>query len=71
MSERKEMEVMRMREMKDLDILNPAEQDEVLGGDTETQCQKGYSTFLWTSCECGYKETVVDENDNGDEPEEP
>lgn len=61
MNTKNEMEVMRMGQVKDLDILNPAEQDEILGGDTETQCQKGYSTFLWTSCACGYKEVVTDE----------
>lgn len=61
MNAKNEMEVMRMGQVKDLDILNPAEQDEILGGDTETRCQKGYSTFLWTSCDCGYKEVVTEE----------
>lgn len=67
MTEKDKMEVMRMGQNKDLDILNPAEQDEILGGETKTLCQKGYSTFLWTSCECGYKEVVTDEEDGDEE----
>lgn len=65
--QKNEMEVMRMVKVEDIDILNPNEQDEILGGGTETQCQKGYSTFLGTSCECGYKEIVTDDNGSGSE----
>lgn len=61
MNAKNEMEVMRMGQVKDLDILNPAEQDEILGGDTQTYCQKGYSAVVGTTCECGYKEVVTDD----------
>ena len=48
MNANNEMEIMRMGHNRDLDILNPVEQDEILGGKTETRCQKGYSKF-WGS----------------------
>ena len=70
MNANNEMEIMRVGHNRDLDILNPAEQDEILGGKTETRCQKGYSTFLWTSCGCGYEEVVTDDEDEA-APEEP
>ena len=63
------MEILRMGTAHDLDILNPAEQDEILGGKTETHCQKGYSAF-WGYCGCGYKEIVTEDNDQEDKEEE-
>lgn len=72
MSAKNELEVLRMGHNRDLDILNPAEQDEILGGDTETHCQKGYSTFLATICLCGYKRVVTeDEEEGGDDDDNP
>lgn len=70
MNANNEMEIMRMGHNRDLDILNPAEQDEILGGKTETRCQKGYSKF-WGSCDCGYVEIVTDDDDDEVGSEEP
>lgn len=70
MKQNNDIEVMRMGQVKDLDILNPAEQEEILGGDTQTECQKGYNNFLWTTCDCGYKVIVTDDEDEDEVPNE-
>lgn len=64
MTDHNEMMEMRAGNNNDeINLLNNEEQEQISGGDTETSCQKGYSSgglLTGTKCECGYKETIIE-----------
>lgn len=62
MNSQNEMKEMRASNNNDeVNLLQNEEQELINGGDATTNCQKGYSkNWLGTSCECGYKEDVID-----------
>ena len=60
-----DFEVLRNGLLDEMDILNPYEQSEILGGDTVIHCNQGYSkSDNKVKCNCGYSiEETEEETD--------